>query len=352
MSSINSHAANSSLSEAEPPRHPRWWRRLLDPWVCVTAAMWAGANAWVLSVGNGPLPFQWPNASSASRTGQLLDANLALVQILLLMGLAYALTRRRPAPDLLARAPGRGVAFRETFLLLGYGACGLLGGSMLARSFGWQPFGLHLAGTLHAAHHPVAPIEAVTWATYNLIVYAIVPLLYFRRRYSAQALNLRSSDPRNDLLVIVVVLLVELGFQLLTLQPGVFELTVRQLTLGLVTTFLIYMAGAVLPAMVFIYAILVPRFLRLTNSVAATVILGGLTYAGLHLWDSWVLFDTPTNALLSLIFLAFTYFGPGMIKTYLTVRTGNAWVHVWAYHAFAPHTLVDTPHMVDVFRIR
>ena len=40
-----------------------------------------------------------------------------------------------------------------------------------------------------------------------------------------------------------------------------------------------------------------------------------------------------------------------MIKTYPTVRTGNAWVHVWAYHALSPHTLVDTQHTVTVFRI-
>ena len=43
------------------------------------------------------------------------------------------------------------------------------------------------------------------------------------------------------------------------------------------------------------------------------------------------------------VFLLFTYFGPGMVKTVLTILTGNAWVHVWAYHAFAPHTLHEPP---------
>jgi hypothetical protein len=33
------------------------------------------------------------------------------------------------------------------------------------------------------------------------------------------------------------------------------------------------------------------------------------------------------------------------------VRTGNAWVHLWAYHAIAPHTLIDTPLIVRIFRI-
>lgn len=41
-----------------------------------------------------------------------------------------------------------------------------------------------------------------------------------------------------------------------------------------------------------------------------------------------------------------------MIKTLLTLRTGNAWMHVWAYHALAPHTLVDTPHLVEALHIR
>lgn len=104
--------------------------------------------------------------------------------------------------------------------------------------------------------------------------------------------------------------------------------------------------------MVFVYAILVPRYLRLTGSTASTVILGGLTYVLLHIWDAWTVFTSPGNAVLSVIFLTFTYFGPGMIKTFLTIRTGNAWVHVWAYHAFAPHTLSETTHMVKVFGIR
>jgi hypothetical protein len=51
-------------------------------------------------------------------------------------------------------------------------------------------------------------------------------------------------------------------------------------------------------------------------------------------------------------FLLLTYAGPGMIKTLLTLRTGNAWVHVWAYHALVPHTLIDTPHLVEVMHIR
>lgn len=69
-------------------------------------------------------------------------------------------------------------------------------------------------------------------------------------------------------------------------------------------------------------------------------------------WDAWTVLSSPRSAALSIAFLVFTYLGPGMIKSFLTLRTGNAWVHVWAYHAFAPHTLIDTPHIVQVFRMR
>ena len=104
--------------------------------------------------------------------------------------------------------------------------------------------------------------------------------------------------------------------------------------------------------MVFIYAILLPRYLKLSGSVTATVILGGLTYAALHIFESWTLYNSLTNSALSVIFVFMQFFGPGLIKSYLTLRTGNAWVHVWAYHSFSPHLTFDTSHIVRFFGIR
>jgi hypothetical protein len=40
-----------------------------------------------------------------------------------------------------------------------------------------------------------------------------------------------------------------------------------------------------------------------------------------------------------------------MVKTVITVRTGNAWVHAIGYHAIAPHMLIDTPSIANAFRI-
>jgi hypothetical protein len=335
---------------ALPRPHQPWLIRLVGQRsVQLTILGWVAANALVLLAAREVLPFDWTDRSVS---GRLVGANFALLEVLILMAVVHALTRRRRLPALADRAPARSEARRETMLLLAYGGVGLLGGFVLGRAFGWHPFGFHLAGTLYGTHDHVAPVEALAWAAYNLVVFALVPLIYFRRRYSAEALNLKSTDRRADALVIIVVLLIESLAQYFALRSQIFSLTPGQLLLGVPLAFGLYFVGTVLPAMVFIYAILVPRFLRLTGSTATTVILGGLTYTLMHLWDAWTVFSSPATAALSVAFLLFTYLGPGMMKTFLTVRTGNAWVHVWAYHALAPHTFHDTPLIVRVFGIR
>lgn len=319
--------------------------------VRIAAVSWVAANATVLLVAADSLPFDWPDAPGSS-LDQVVGANLALLGIFALMVVTCLLTRGRERPDLAARAPDLATTRRETILLLAYGALGLAGGFAIARLFGWHPFGLHLAGSIFGTHDHVAPAEAISWAVYNLVVYAVVPLRYFRRRYTARQLNLVSGNRRDDARLIAIVLLLESALQIATLATVIGQLSLRQYVIGLPVTFVLYLAGAVLPAMVFIYCILVPRFLKLTGSTATTVILGGVTYTLLHVWDAWTVLTSPADAFLSAVFLFLTYFGPGMMKTVLTVRTGNAWVHVWAYHAFAPHTLIDTPHVVHVFRLR
>jgi hypothetical protein len=67
--------------------------------------------------------------------------------------------------------------------------------------------------------------------------------------------------------------------------------------------------------------------------------------------EGWSAFDSPQNVTLSLIFVLLQYFGPGMIKSVLTLRTGNAWVHALSYHIIAPHVIVDAPLVVKVFGI-
>lgn len=275
-----------------------------------------------------------------------------LIEVFALMVVVHLLTRHRPAPDLAARAPDRARAGKETLAVLAYGVAAMAGGYLLGHAFGWHAFSFHLDNMVIRTGQPVAPAEALCWAAYNLVAYALVPYLVFRRRYSPVQLNLRSAHRRADLVLILVVLTLESAVQLSVTAPSILDLTPHQILLGAPLTFGLGFAGTVLPTMVFIYCILTPRYLRLTGSVPATVILGGLTYALLHFFDGWTSLAGPTDALLSLLYLLLFYVGPGMFKTFLTVRTGNAWVHVWAYHAIAPHTLLDAPMMTSVFGIR
>jgi hypothetical protein len=319
--------------------------------VQITVAAWVAANLVVLVLARDHLPFHRPSLHHTPFGQQLISPELAMLEALGIIALAFALTRRRAIPDVGARAPQRAVALRETAWTVLYGIAGLLGGLILARVLGYHPISFHLTGTLYGTDDVVRPAEAFVWAAYNFTVFALAPYLYFRRRYTPEQLCLTSTNRRGDLMVILVVLVAESVVELLGFSSAIFDLSPRQVMLGMPLTFALYFVGTVLPTMVFIQCVLVPRYRRLTGSTATTVILGGITYTLLHCFDGWLAVDTTSATVLSVIFLFFQYLGPGMVKTVLTLRTGNAWVHVWAYHAIAPHALADTPTVVKIFHI-
>jgi hypothetical protein len=323
---------------------------IVRPAVQVAALLWVIANLAVLLLAGGALPFDRPALAAMSFGQQAALPTLGLIEVFLLMAIVVALTRRRVIPDLAERAPPRTQALRETVGLLCYAALGQVGGWIAGPMLGYRSFSFHLAGTLVGCTALPEVGEVWTWAIYNFVVFAAIPYAWFRRRYSATNLNLRSTDRANDLLVIVVVAAIEGAVELGTF-PGFFQMSGRQILVAAPLSLLVFMIGTVLPTMVLIYAILVPRYLRLTGSFATTVLLGGATYAAMHIVEGWSVFDTPRNVALSLIFVALQYFGPGMIKTVITLRTGNAWVHAIGYHAVAPHVLVDAPMIGKVFGI-
>jgi hypothetical protein len=324
---------------------------ILNRWVAAAFGLWVLAHAAVLLLAGGRLPFDRPALAGLSFASQLATPTVVLIEIMVLMALVYALTYRRIVPDLAARAPDRAQAWRETSMVLGYAALAQAGGWALGWALGYRPFSFHLAGTLYGCTVPPSPGELATWTTYNFLAFAVVPFVWFRRRYSNEQLSLHSSNRRNDILVIAVVMVVETLFEL-SAFPAILQLSTGQLLIGAPITFAVYFLGTVLPTMVLIYCILIPRYLKLTGSPTATVLLGGLTYAATHLVEGWSSFATISDTALSLIFVVLGYFGPGAFKTFVTLRTGNAWVHAVGYHAIAPHVAVDTPLIVRILAIR
>jgi hypothetical protein len=314
--------------------------------------LWIAGFIAVLWLAQGSLPFARPAVAGLPFLVQVAAPNLVMLEIILLMIVTFLLTRARSIPDMAARAPDRRRTLNETSFILGYAALGQIGGWLAGPALGFHPFSFHIAGSIYGCLVAPGRAEVWTWALYNFVVFAVIPYVYFRRHYTNAELNLRSTNLRNDVLVVVVILFAESGFELLGFDNNVFRLPLRQVLLGAPLTFAIFFIGTVLPTMVLIYAILLPRFLKLTGSATSTVLLGGLTYAGMHLVEGWSAFDSPRHVALSLIFVVFQYFGPGMMKSVLTLRTGNAWVHAVSYHALAPHVLVDTPLIVKIFAIR
>lgn len=337
------------------PGRPGWRRVLGNRAVQVAAAFWLlGTLAALTLTGGGGLPFgDRPRLGGASVVAELLNVWGGLAVALLLVGVAYVVTRRRAVPDLAARAPERRVARFEVLGLALYGVLVQLGGWVLGAALGEHPISLHLHGTVYGAAHPVAPGYALLWAGYNFVFYALVPYLVFRRRgYSDEQLSLRSSNPRGDALLIVVVLLLESAVEFGAVSTALFNLEPVQLLVGVPASLALNLVGTVLPIVIFLYAILLPRVLKITGSALSTAVVGGFAYAAVHAFESWAAYDSLPNALLSVFFIGMQYFGPGVVKSVLTLRTGNAWVHAWSYHAVAPHVTLDTTNVVDIFRIR
>jgi hypothetical protein len=161
--------------------------------------------------------------------------------------------------------------------------------------------------------------------------------------------DLRSANWKNDALIIAVVMLISCAYELG--GPNIFQLTVHQQLVGGLLSFVLHLCGTDLPIMIFIYAILLPRYARLFSPMAAFLV-GAVSYPLMHVFESWTRYDSVDHAAVSVIFVLLTFFPAGVMKSFLTFRTGNAWVHMWGFHAIAPHVMVDTRLIVRDFNIR
>jgi hypothetical protein len=144
---------------------------------------------------------------------------------------------------------------------------------------------------------------------------------------------LKSSNLKNELIVIAVVLAIGC-FMDFTLDGNFLKLTHHQQIVGGLLSFALHLFGTDLPVMIFVYSILMPRYAKLTSPVTA-FLLGAASYPALHVFESWTRYDSVAHAVLSVIFVFLIFFPPGVMKSFLTMRTGNAWVRVWGFHAIS-----------------
>src|SRR4051794_21613288 len=203
----------------------------LHPVLPLFAGVWLVLTALVLLLARGRLPFDRPALAGFPFAAQVAAPTIGLIEVFLLMGMVWLLTRRREIPDMAARAPERSRALREALGLLAYAMAAQAGGWLLGPALGYRAFSFHIAGTLVGCSQLASPGEVAVWAGYNFAAFAAIPFLWFRRRYSAEALNLKSSDRRGDLTVILAVVVVESALELVAF-PGIFKLTGHQLLLA------------------------------------------------------------------------------------------------------------------------
>jgi len=331
--------------QSSSPQAIRFWSFASSRAVHLFAAASIGALVIAAVLGAAGLPFDRPSIATRDMLPNLVVQVVQIPLALAIVALAYFITRGRAAVDFDARTPEAVTAKRETIGLLAYGCVVLVVGHLLG-------VGMHLHGSIFGPTHEVTPSDVYAWAAYNFLLLAVVPYVVFRRHGSDhRAMCLKSDNLANDALLVMAVLILESVAELTTFH-GLLSLGPTQLLVGMPLTLVLHLLGTGLPVMIFVYALLFPRYVKLTASRSAAVVLGALTYAGLHTFEYWTVYDSPTNAILSVAFVFLQFAFPGLIKSFLTLRTGNAWVHLWAYHAIAPHVTVDTPLVVQTFGIK
>ena len=315
-------------------------------WLVRQRAFYVAILVWLLLCGTGLLI----SRHTPSYRGLVVGSSRYLVLVVLMFGLVMLMTRKRPVPDLAERAPESSIARRETLAMWAYVAVVMVAGRLIGQHLFGEGIAMHLNGSLVGATRVQSPTEVYTWAAYNGILLALIPYLVFRMRgYSNQQLSLKSANLKSDLLVIIVVLAFSVGIDMM--GPNIFQLTRHQQLVGGLMSFWFHLFGTDLPVMIVIYSILMPRYFKLFSPMTA-YLLGAVSYPTIHIFESGTRYDSITAAAMSLTFVYLLFIPAGLMKSFLTWRTGNAWVHVWAYHAISPHVTVDTRLVVSDFGIK
>jgi hypothetical protein len=312
--------------------------------------LWLFVSITAVVLTQSGTPLNIPALNRMNPSFAVAFSSIAIAVLLAEMAIVLFLTRGRTFPKLDLRAPDRAIAKKETWSLWIYIALIMLTGRYLGLHLFGEGIAMHLNGSVVGATRVQSPLEVWTWAAYNGVLLALIPYLAFRRRgYSCEALNRKSADLKNDSLVIVVVLLISCLLDLA--GPNIFQLSPHQQVAGGLLSFFLNMAGTDLPVMIVIYGILLPRYVKLTSPITG-YLLGAASYPIMHLFESWTRYDTISDSVVSVLFVFLTFFPPGLMKSFLTIRTGNAWVHLWAFHAISPHVTVDTRLIIHDFHIR
>jgi hypothetical protein len=258
---------------------------------------------------------------------------------------AFVLALLRLARGRPAIGPGNAPAFRRpgaetTGLLLWLAAVVAVGALIGAPT---HVASLGLTESTLAVWDEQTPGSLLLWAGYYFMLAALIPALYFLRVRGYRPRDLLMGFPRPRRWV---------PFALITGTLGILgfagpEYWTTPLTAHL-AALLIFTLGTLLPVMILTQSLLAPRLAVLGGSWIVGAVLVGLVYAAYHATEFYLSWASPSEGIVSLAWLGqFAYFG--LLKGITTLRTGNAWLHIFVTHT--PH-LAEAPAVARVLGIR
>lgn len=257
-----------------------------------------------------------------------------------IVAVIYLITRNRSLPDLAARSPERARAIQDLIIFGMYYVVIIL----VMASFGitYHPPDIFAEGV------NFGPNGMVNWAMLNLTVYGLIPYAFFRWRGSSNAdLGLAGNNWYLDIWPLLVVGGIDAVIAITT--SGFLSLSSSQMVSAVPLSAILYGLGAGIPVVIMTQAIVAPRAMKLTGSATTTVIILTFVYAFFSASDGGVVFESGGHAFFTILYWVVHNIGPGLIKAMLTVRTGNSWLHMYAYHVMSFHIWADAPTVAFLF---
>ncbi|MEM7332520.1 MAG: hypothetical protein AAF490_10540 [Chloroflexota bacterium] len=264
-------------------------------------------------------------------------------QFLVLSLIIYLITRNRTLPDFVARSPARDKAVQDLVIFGLYYFVAIIG----LASFGitYHPPDLLAEGVNFGAQ------DMINWMTINFIFYGAIPYLFFRWRGSSNIdLGLAGNNWSLDIWPLLAIGGIDAFFAITT--RGFLSLTPSQMVSAVPLTLIMYGLGAGIPIVIMTQAIVAPRIMMLTNSPITTVIVLTFTYAMFSSTDGGIVFESGGHAFYVILFWVTRNMGPGLVKAMLTVRTGNSWLHMIAFHVVSFHIWADAPTVAFLFGLQ
>jgi hypothetical protein len=114
---------------------------------------------------------------------------------------------------------------------------------------------------------------------------------------------------------------------------------------GHLLTFVLFSLGTFIPVMILIQSLLAPRLAILARSWIGGAVLAGAAYGLYHSREFYLEWGSLSQVTVSLAWIMQLAFF-GVLKAVSTLRTGNAWIHIFNTHL--PH-LTEAPEVLRIF---